>query len=97
MPLAITEVEVRVEETVDPESEVETDEDMLEVAKEALYEGFIETEKTMVNTVVHDSLVDTPLVDPSVVVVPFEETLVTGAQVQSDAPGTYAQIDGANS
>ncbi|KAG5599561.1 hypothetical protein H5410_030931, partial [Solanum commersonii] len=67
--------EGRVEEAANPEFEAETDEDMLEVAEEASYEGGLsETEEAMVDVVVHASLVDTPFVAPSATSVSSETT-----------------------
>ncbi|KAG5580045.1 hypothetical protein H5410_050672 [Solanum commersonii] len=45
--------------------EVETDEEILEVSKEASYEGLTETEEAMVDTAIQTSLADTPLAAPS--------------------------------
>ncbi|XP_049364127.1 uncharacterized protein LOC125828849 [Solanum verrucosum] len=47
MPPSTTGEEVRVEETTDPESEVETGEEMLEVVEEASYEGPTDMEEAM--------------------------------------------------
>uniref|UniRef100_M1DVG2 Polyprotein protein n=1 Tax=Solanum tuberosum TaxID=4113 RepID=M1DVG2_SOLTU len=95
MPLATTGDEGRIEETTDPESEVETDEEMLEVAKAASYEGLTETEEAMVDADVHDSLANTPLAAPSATAVPSEVTSSIEARDQTDTPGTDAQTDGA--
>ncbi|XP_049397361.1 uncharacterized protein LOC125861535 [Solanum stenotomum] len=77
-------------DTADPESEVETDEEMLEKADEVAYEGITETEEAMVDASVHASLVDTPLAAPSAITIPSKVTPDTDAQVQTDAPGTDA-------
>lgn len=47
------------------ELKAEINEEMLEVAEEATYEGLIDTEEVMVDVVVKISLVSTPLVSPS--------------------------------
>uniref|UniRef100_M1DZA2 Polyprotein protein n=1 Tax=Solanum tuberosum TaxID=4113 RepID=M1DZA2_SOLTU len=93
MPPATTRDNVRVEEVADPESEAEMDVEMLEVAKEASYEGLTETEEAMVDAIVQASLADTPLADPSGPST-VDETLGTEAQDQSDATSTDAPIDG---
>ncbi|KAG5595231.1 hypothetical protein H5410_036463 [Solanum commersonii] len=79
MPPATIGDEGRVEEAADPESEAETNKEILEVAEEASYDGLTETEDIMVDVVVHASLANTPLDAPSVVVVPFEVTPGTEA------------------
>ncbi|KAG5571080.1 hypothetical protein H5410_060846 [Solanum commersonii] len=80
--------------TADLEFEVETDEEMLEEAEEVAYEGITEIEEAMVDAALHASLVDTPLAAPSAITVPSKVTPGIDAQVQTDAPGTDAQIDG---
>uniref|UniRef100_M1DRX2 Polyprotein protein n=1 Tax=Solanum tuberosum TaxID=4113 RepID=M1DRX2_SOLTU len=94
MPPASTGDKVRVEETTDPESKVEMDEEMLEVGEKASYEGLTETEESMLDADLQTSLADTPLADPSAAVVPSKVTPGTDAQFQSDTPGTDAQTDG---
>ncbi|KAG5599439.1 hypothetical protein H5410_030809 [Solanum commersonii] len=81
MPPATIEDEARVEKQADPEFEVETDEEMLEVAEEDSYEGLTKIEEAMVDEVVQASLVDTPLADPSAASVPSKVTPGTDAQV----------------
>ncbi|XP_049378081.1 uncharacterized protein LOC125842820 [Solanum stenotomum] len=49
MPATTTKDDVRVEEAADPESEVETDNEMIGVDDEASYEGLTETEEAMVD------------------------------------------------
>uniref|UniRef100_M1DDD9 Polyprotein protein n=1 Tax=Solanum tuberosum TaxID=4113 RepID=M1DDD9_SOLTU len=90
MPPSTTGDEVRVEEIADRESEAMTDEEILGVAEEALYEVLTETEEAMVHAVLQASLADTPLVDPSAATVPSKVTLGNDAQVQIEAPGTDA-------
>ncbi|KAG5595751.1 hypothetical protein H5410_036983 [Solanum commersonii] len=74
MPSTTSGDEIRVEEAVDLEFEIETDDDMLEVVEEASYEDLIEIEEAMVDAFVQASLVDTPLAYPSAVTVPSEVT-----------------------
>uniref|UniRef100_M1DHP3 Polyprotein protein n=1 Tax=Solanum tuberosum TaxID=4113 RepID=M1DHP3_SOLTU len=80
MPLAITGDEVRVEQTIDLESEAETDEELLEVAEEASYEGLTETEEAMVDATVQASLEDTLLAAPSAATVSSYVTPGTEAE-----------------
>uniref|UniRef100_M1DPG1 Polyprotein protein n=1 Tax=Solanum tuberosum TaxID=4113 RepID=M1DPG1_SOLTU len=94
MPPATTGDEVRVEEAIDPKSEAKMDKEMLEVAEEVSYEGLTETEEAMIDVVVHTSLADTQLADPSATTVPFEVTSSIDAQILSTIPGTDAQANG---
>ncbi|XP_049347850.1 uncharacterized protein LOC125812389 [Solanum verrucosum] len=68
--LATTGDKCRVEETTNMEFEAETDEEIIEVVEETLYEGLTETEEAMVDEVVQAYLLDTPLADPSAVAIP---------------------------
>ncbi|XP_049394644.1 uncharacterized protein LOC125858917 [Solanum stenotomum] len=52
MPSATPGDDVRTEDIVDPEFEAETEEKMLEVAKEASYEGLTDTEEAMIDAFV---------------------------------------------
>ncbi|KAG5571925.1 hypothetical protein H5410_061691 [Solanum commersonii] len=79
MPPATTRNKVRVEEAADPESEAKSDEEMLEVAEDASYDGLNGTEEAMVDAVVQASLADTLLADPSAVAIPSEVTPSTEA------------------
>ncbi|KAG5580847.1 hypothetical protein H5410_051474, partial [Solanum commersonii] len=92
MPPATTKDDVRAEEVADPESEVETDEEMLGVAEEVSYEDLTKTEEAMVDAVVQTSLADIPLANTSGSSV-VDVTPGTDAYVQSDAPGTNALTD----
>uniref|UniRef100_M1DBJ3 Putative plant transposon protein domain-containing protein n=1 Tax=Solanum tuberosum TaxID=4113 RepID=M1DBJ3_SOLTU len=87
--------EGRVEQTVDPESEAETDEKMLDVAEEASYKGLTKTEEAMVDVVEQASLADTHLAAPSATAISSKVSPVTEAQNQTDAPGSDAKTDGA--
>ena len=55
-PLANTEDDVQVIHLAYPESVVEMDKDILGVAKEFLYEGFIDTEEAILESGVQASL-----------------------------------------
>uniref|UniRef100_M1DD14 Polyprotein protein n=1 Tax=Solanum tuberosum TaxID=4113 RepID=M1DD14_SOLTU len=65
MPPATTGDDVIVEEAADPETDAETDEEILGVVVEASCEGLTETEEAMVDAVLQASLADTPLTYPS--------------------------------
>uniref|UniRef100_M1DIN0 Polyprotein protein n=1 Tax=Solanum tuberosum TaxID=4113 RepID=M1DIN0_SOLTU len=94
MPPATTRDDIRVEEMADPESEDETDEEMLEVVEGVSYEVLTETEEAMIDAAVQTSLADTPLADPSGADT-SEVTPGADAQVPNTTPGTNAQTDGA--
>ncbi|KAG5582324.1 hypothetical protein H5410_052951 [Solanum commersonii] len=68
-----------ITEAADPESEAETDEELLEVAEEASYEGLTLIEEALVDATVRALLVDTPLNDLSAVAIPSEATPGTDA------------------
>uniref|UniRef100_M1DYM5 Polyprotein protein n=1 Tax=Solanum tuberosum TaxID=4113 RepID=M1DYM5_SOLTU len=85
VPPATTRDDIRVEEMVAAEFEVETDEEQLEVDEEAAYEGLTADEEAMVDSTVQISLADTPMADPSGA---SSTDVITG----SDAPTNRATV-----
>ena len=59
------EISDEIIEQVDPESDQETNSEMLGVAEEAFYDGLNETKKAMVSAIVQPSLVETTIAAPS--------------------------------
>uniref|UniRef100_M1DCH4 Polyprotein protein n=1 Tax=Solanum tuberosum TaxID=4113 RepID=M1DCH4_SOLTU len=93
-PLVITRSEDRVEKIVEPESEAETDEEMLEETVDAADEDLTETEAIMIDAAVQTSMANTHFVVSSGAG-PSGVTQSTKARGQTDTPGTDTQTDGA--
>ncbi|KAG5599684.1 hypothetical protein H5410_031054 [Solanum commersonii] len=86
---------VRVEEVVEPESEAETDEEILRVAEDVSYEGLTTTKEATIDATVQTSLANMPLADLSKDGDTVDVTPGTDTQVQSTTPSTNAPTDGA--
>uniref|UniRef100_M1DKS5 Polyprotein protein n=1 Tax=Solanum tuberosum TaxID=4113 RepID=M1DKS5_SOLTU len=82
VPPATTRDKVGAEELDAAESEAENDEEHIGVDEEATYEGLTEVEEAMVDSAVHISLAEKPMVDPS------------GAGTADVTPGTDAPQNG---
>uniref|UniRef100_M1DQX1 Putative plant transposon protein domain-containing protein n=1 Tax=Solanum tuberosum TaxID=4113 RepID=M1DQX1_SOLTU len=76
------------------ESEAETDEEQIEMQEEIIYRDLPDLQEMIVQSVIQTSLTDTSLAASSGAG-PSEVTPGTDTQVQTDAPGTDAQTNGA--
>uniref|UniRef100_M1DWK5 Polyprotein protein n=1 Tax=Solanum tuberosum TaxID=4113 RepID=M1DWK5_SOLTU len=88
IPPATTRDVHREDTTVDA-LEVETDKELIEIKEESIYGDLSDLEKTIVQSVIHKSLIETSMGGSSRSG-PFEETSGTDAKVSSTTPGTDA-------
>uniref|UniRef100_M1DMZ9 Polyprotein protein n=1 Tax=Solanum tuberosum TaxID=4113 RepID=M1DMZ9_SOLTU len=94
MPPTTAEHEGRMEKTVEPELEAETDKEMFKETEGAADEDLTETKAAMIDAVVQASL-ENSLFAVSSGAGSSRMTLGNETQVQTDTPSTDAQIDGA--
>lgn len=88
IPPINTRDEDKVTQTTNVQSQEKTDEEIIEVIVEASYEGLPEIKEIMIDKVVQDSLLGTPL-DVPIRFFLYKETSITESQVQM-IPGSNA-------